>query len=111
MTGRDKEISQLFSQERKIDEAFAPTLEQTLARPGRRPASLIRRLAPVAALALLAAVAASVLFRPERPSGPPTDTSLLYWESPTAACLGAPGEGVLRLVTAEEGGQAQRGQQ
>jgi len=111
MTGKDNEIRQLFSEERKIDEAFAPTLEQTLARPGRRPVPLVRRLAPLAALALLVTVAVSVLFRHEKPCPAPADTSLLYWESPTAACLGAPGEGVLRLVTAEEGGRAQRGQQ
>ena len=110
MTGKDNEINQLFKEERKIDEAFAPTLDQTLARRGRRPAPLIRRLAPVAALAVVIATAASLLFRPEKP-GPPADTSLFYWESPTAACLGSPGEGVLSLVTAQESGQAQRGQQ
>lgn len=111
MSGTDEQISQLFEEERKIDEGLAPSFDRVLESQRRRLTPSRRRLVPVAGLlALVLAVTASLLLRQPTPGGP-TDPSLFYWQSPTEACLGVPGDEMLGYLTGDSDGHSPRGQQ
>jgi hypothetical protein len=111
MSGQDEQIRRVLSDERKIDERLAPSFDATLTAPRRRSMPVMWRLIPVAGLVVFVAAITLVVFRPWPSRPPQADTRLLYWESPTEACLSSPGEGVLRYVVAEDSGRNRRGRQ
>jgi anti-sigma-K factor RskA len=94
----DPEITRLFDEQRRADEATAPALRELLARPrglqatGRRGAWRIA----LVAVTVAAAIAGALLLRPARHLGqetelPPAASQLASWKAPTDALLKTPG--------------------
>jgi hypothetical protein len=96
----DREIARLFDEQRRADEASAPTLHELLARSRRLQAP--RRRAAIrialAAATVAAAIASVLLLRPARPRTggqetalAPAASQLASWKAPTDSLLQTPG--------------------
>lgn len=107
----DSDIARLFEEQRRADEASAPSYRQVRARriPERRPgvavAGRIGRPAFAAAALLVLVAAAVLILRPSRPSRPSplppaSAASLASWRSPTEIFLQTPGVELLSRAPA-----------
>ena len=98
----DRELTRLFEEQRRADEASAPDFRELLARPRPLRASLARGIPRPALAAAAAAVVAAALFlrRPPRPPAPEPGlpaaaAALASWKAPTDVLLETPGAELL----------------
>ncbi|HEY6928044.1 MAG TPA: hypothetical protein VJA66_00075 [Thermoanaerobaculia bacterium] len=100
----DREVTRLFEEKRRADEASAPDIRELLSRPRLHRARGSRatwRLG-LAAAALIVVAASVVLLRSKAPRTPetelPTAAQIASWRAPTDVLLRTPGSDLLHQL-------------